>query len=62
MAAAIVLMREAGGFVTDADGGAEMMASGSVCCGNEVIHRQLLRLLREAESAGRSPVPRAAQV
>jgi myo-inositol-1(or 4)-monophosphatase len=62
MAAAIVLMREAGGFVTDADGGAEMMASGSVCCGNEVIHRQLLRLLREAESAGRSPVSRAAQV
>jgi myo-inositol-1(or 4)-monophosphatase len=48
--------------VTDADGGAEMMASGSVCCGNEVIHRQLLRLLREAESAGRSPVSRAAQV
>jgi myo-inositol-1(or 4)-monophosphatase len=62
MAAGIVLVREAGGFVTDADGGAEMMASGSVCCGNEIIHRQLLRLLREAGTAERSPLARAAQV
>jgi myo-inositol-1(or 4)-monophosphatase len=62
IAAGIVLLREAGGFVTDADGGAEMMASGTVCCGNEYIHRRLLDLLREAESGKRSPVVRAAQL
>jgi len=32
--------------VTDADGGAEMLAKGSVCAGNEVIHRDLLNLIR----------------
>jgi myo-inositol-1(or 4)-monophosphatase len=62
IAAGIVLLREAGGFVTDADGGAEMMASGTVCCGNEYIHRRLLDLLCEAESGKRSPVVRAAQL
>ena len=62
MAAGIVLLREAGGFVTDADGGAEMMASGTICCGNEYIHRRLLDLLREADTAMRGPQVRAAQL
>jgi myo-inositol-1(or 4)-monophosphatase len=61
MAAGIVLIREAGGFVSDADGGSKMMASGTVCCGNEFIHRRLLDLLRQAD-ATRSPVARAARV
>ncbi len=61
MAAGIVLIREAGGFVTDADGGSEMMANGTICCGNEIIHRRLLTLLREADSGGRAALAKAAQ-
>ena len=48
MAAGIVLVREAGGYVTDADGGADLFGTGSVCAGNEFIHRQLLDLLKKA--------------
>jgi myo-inositol-1(or 4)-monophosphatase len=62
MAASIVLVREAGGFVTDAEGGPEMMASGTVCCGNEFIHRRLLGLLRDADAAKRAPLAKAAQL
>jgi myo-inositol-1(or 4)-monophosphatase len=46
IAAGIIIVKEAGGFVTDADGGAEMLAKGSVCAGNEAIHRDLLNLIR----------------
>lgn len=45
MAAGALIVREAGGFMTDADGGADFLAKGSVCAGNEVIHRQLLALI-----------------
>ena len=48
VAAGIVLVREAGGFVTDLSGGAEMLAKGEICAGNEAIHRQLLDLMRKA--------------
>ncbi len=44
MAAGIVIVREAGGYVTDADGGADMLAKGSICAGNDMIHRALLGL------------------
>lgn len=44
--AGIVLVREAGGFVTDADGGADPVAKGTVTCGNEAIHRELLTVLK----------------
>jgi myo-inositol-1(or 4)-monophosphatase len=46
VAAGIIIIREAGGYVTDADGGTEMLAKGSICAGNEAIHRELLRLIR----------------
>jgi len=46
IAAGIIIVKEAGGFVTDADGGAEMLVKGSVCAGNEAIHRDLLNLIR----------------
>jgi myo-inositol-1(or 4)-monophosphatase len=46
LAAGIVMIREAGGFVTDADGGAAMLSKGSICAGNEAIHRGLLQLIR----------------
>jgi myo-inositol-1(or 4)-monophosphatase len=46
IAAGIIIVKEAGGFVTDTEGGAEMLAKGSVCAGNEAIHRDLLNLIR----------------
>ncbi|WP_374545809.1 inositol monophosphatase [Rhodoblastus sp.] len=48
MAAGLVLVREAGGYLTDADGGQNYFGTGSVCCGNEFIHKQLLDLLKKA--------------
>jgi myo-inositol-1(or 4)-monophosphatase len=46
MAAGILLIREAGGFATDPDGGDAILDSGSIVAGNEAIHRQLLVLIR----------------
>jgi myo-inositol-1(or 4)-monophosphatase len=43
MAAGIVLIREAGGFVSDADGRQAMLKSGAIVCGNEAIHTSLLK-------------------
>jgi myo-inositol-1(or 4)-monophosphatase len=48
MAAGILLVREAGGFVSDADGGETMLDSGSVCAGNDPMRRRLLEILRAA--------------
>ena len=48
MAAGILLMREAGGFVSDIDGGEAIFAKGQIVAGNETMHRELLRLLQEA--------------
>ena len=56
IAAGIILVREAGGFATNADGGAEPLAAKtaakSVAAGNEVLHRELIGLLRKANAAG----------
>ena len=51
MAAGLILVREAGGFVSDADGGGDPIAAGSVACGNDVLHRELLDLLKKAKRA-----------
>lgn len=48
VAAGIVLVREAGGFVSDLSGGSDMLAKGEICVGNEAIHRQLLEVMRKA--------------
>jgi myo-inositol-1(or 4)-monophosphatase len=48
MAAGIIMVREAGGFVSDADGGADPVATRSIACGNEILHRELLALLKQA--------------
>jgi myo-inositol-1(or 4)-monophosphatase len=48
LAAGILLVREAGGFVSDADGGDAIIAKGHVVAGNDTMHRELLRLLKEA--------------
>ena len=47
MAAGLLLIREAGGFVSDREGGQEMFDTGTVVAGNETIHRVLLRQLRK---------------
>lgn len=47
IAAGIILVREAGGFVTSADGASEPLASRSVACGNEGLHRELVAILRK---------------
>ncbi|HYB06074.1 MAG TPA: inositol monophosphatase family protein, partial [Methyloceanibacter sp.] len=48
LAAGIVILREAGGFVSDADGRDHMLETGSVVAGNETIQRKLLKQLRAA--------------
>jgi myo-inositol-1(or 4)-monophosphatase len=47
MAAGILLIREAGGFVSDKAGGNGMFESGSIVAGNEAIHRALLKTLKK---------------
>ena len=46
MAAGIVLVREAGGIVSDLDGGADMLGRGSVLAGNAPIHKAMLEVLK----------------
>ena len=48
MAAGILMVREAGGFVTDPEGGDAIFASGHLVAGNEWLHPELLRLLKAA--------------
>ena len=48
MAAGIILIREAGGFVSDLDGGPNMLETGTIAAGNEIIHGKLLDTLRAA--------------
>ena len=48
MAAGEILVREAGGFVTDLDGNDGMIEKGNVIAGNEAMHRDLLHLIKAA--------------
>jgi myo-inositol-1(or 4)-monophosphatase len=48
IAAGELIVREAGGFVTGCDGEADFLSTGSICCGNEAMHTQMLALLRSA--------------
>ncbi len=52
IAAGLVLVREAGGFVTDLTGGGTMLESGDVLATNPELHRPVMKLL---EIAGRLP-------
>jgi myo-inositol-1(or 4)-monophosphatase len=56
LAAGIVILREAGGFVSDADGKDRMLDSGSVVAGNETIQRKLLKALKAAAATPRDAV------
>jgi myo-inositol-1(or 4)-monophosphatase len=48
MAAGLLMVREAGGFVTDLDGTDAMLVKRGIVAGNETMHRDLLALLKEA--------------
>ncbi|HEY0567780.1 MAG TPA: inositol monophosphatase family protein [Xanthobacteraceae bacterium] len=48
MAAGILIVREAGGYVTDILGGEEILATGHVVAGNEWVQPELLGLLKSA--------------
>ena len=48
IAAGLLLVREAGGFVTDVNGNDTMMQTGSIVAGNETKHHELLKLLKGA--------------
>ncbi len=48
MAAGSLLVREAGGHVTDAEGGKRMFETGDIVAGNAQVHRAMLELLAEA--------------
>jgi myo-inositol-1(or 4)-monophosphatase len=51
LAAGILLVREAGGYVTDLEGKETMLTSGDVLSGNEIIHNDLLKALKAARAA-----------
>ncbi|ESX26167.1 inositol monophosphatase family protein [Mesorhizobium sp. LSJC264A00] len=51
IAAGLLLIREAGGFVSDMDGGQDMLEAGSLVAGNEVIQRALLKAVKKPISA-----------
>jgi myo-inositol-1(or 4)-monophosphatase len=48
LAAGIVLVREAGGFISDIRGGETMLETGDIVAGNEAIHKGLLGAIAKA--------------
>jgi myo-inositol-1(or 4)-monophosphatase len=48
MAAGLIMVREAGGFVSDCDGGDDIFVKGHIAAGNEFIHKELVALLKKA--------------
>jgi myo-inositol-1(or 4)-monophosphatase len=51
IAAGLLLVREAGGFVSDIDGGDAMFTKRHIAAGNETIHRELVNALKTATKA-----------
>ena len=51
IAAGMVLIREAGGIVSEPDGGDAMLQSGAILAANPTLHRALAGALREASAA-----------
>lgn len=54
IAAGMLIVREAGGFVSDTGGGDRALATGDVLAANSALHGRLLRLLNEARRSGAS--------
>ncbi|HEV7255367.1 MAG TPA: inositol monophosphatase family protein [Mesorhizobium sp.] len=53
VAAGMLFIREAGGYVTDRDGGQGVFEKGSIVAGNEYVHRALLKQLTKPLPAAR---------
>jgi myo-inositol-1(or 4)-monophosphatase len=51
IAAGLILVREAGGFASDTDGGDDMFAKREILAGNETMQRELLAMIRQANRA-----------
>ena len=51
VAAGVLMVREAGGLVTDMEGGAKMLDAGHILASNEALHPQFLKLLKDAGRA-----------
>ena len=50
MAAGVIIVREAGGFVSDTEGGTQMLDKGSVIAANPHIHKGLVSILATANT------------
>jgi myo-inositol-1(or 4)-monophosphatase len=50
VAAGILLVKEAGGVVTDMNGGANALTDGTLLAANEPLHQPILKLLKDASS------------
>ncbi len=48
LAAGVLLVTEAGGIVSDADGGDDPLNAGSVCCANAELHKQIIQRIKAA--------------
>jgi myo-inositol-1(or 4)-monophosphatase len=51
MAAGILIVREAGGYVSDCDGNDAMMTKGHIVAGNETLQKELLKILKSTGAA-----------
>jgi len=51
MAAGVVIVREAGGYVTACDGSEDVFADLSIAVGNETIQKELVKALKQAAAA-----------
>ncbi|MDD9330071.1 MAG: inositol monophosphatase, partial [Bartonella sp.] len=47
MAAGLLMVREAGGFVSDKDGGQDIFDKKNIVVGNEIIHTKLRKILKK---------------
>jgi myo-inositol-1(or 4)-monophosphatase len=59
IAAGMLLVREAGGYLSDLSGGQTMMASGDVLAANDHLHLPVAALIREARRSARAAAPAA---
>jgi len=44
----VILVREAGGFVTDCDGGDNIFGKKHIVAGNEAVQKELVSVLKKA--------------
>jgi myo-inositol-1(or 4)-monophosphatase len=59
VAAGIVILREAGAYVSDSTGKDRMLEDGGIVAGNGTIHAKLLKLLKAAGAGSALPGPKA---